>query len=227
MVTFSRRVAFGLPAVLAAACSKENDDMQQLPPWHLWGNTVVLKETIASAGDAQVSSSQLLKVSYNRPETWSFFAGASIVGGTPVGMVVRVSIDLILGVGRSMFDTKAAQPIPPGQVLQGFCVFAWNLAPGVEPTQTPNNVRFASVGRSVVRDANTDGPGSPALVQDVPWFTAQDIQAQATMSVAAAGSGNVQVEVSAFVAPRSHVRPDWFAPGGFGERFRGGETGGM
>jgi hypothetical protein len=61
------------------------------------------------------------------------------------------------------------------------------------------------------------------LPPPIEWLPAQDIQCYARASLGPVGTADI--EVSAWFAPRSHVRPDWFRETDE-SRFRGGEVDG-
>lgn len=186
--------------------------MFPLAPWHMWGGTQRVDITPA-AGVTTNASLQLAKVSYKRPETWSFFFGVSLLGqgDSSDTLAIRVYIDIILGVGRSSFQA-ANQDLAS---FPQFARFGWNLVAPYNLGAIPK--KWTTVGSRVqLDDLDATDTTRPE------WLVAQDIQATARLGVTAETTEpTITAEVSAFFAPRSHVRPDWFR-----EEFRGHETGG-
>lgn len=185
-----------------------------LAPWHMWGATQVVRLTPV-AGDNVQASLQLLRVNYKRPETWSFFFGASLYGAGTLSdaLTVRVAIDVITGVGRSVFNTE-------NQFLAGFpqfVTFFWNLAGGQNLTNVAR--KWTTTGSRVHLD-DTDATDTVRP----EWIVAEQLQAKARIFVVAETTEpELKVEVTGFVAPRTHVRPEWFDDNNM---FRGQETGG-
>lgn len=193
-----------------------------MPPWHMWGNTVRLDGSVrTAAGGQQVgrATSQLLRVSYKRPETWSFFLGARIVNASAstTGCTIRVVTDVMLGVGRSMYDTT--RPDQTAIVQSGFSTFVWVVPPGPGTNLLLLPPKYTTVASRVVLDDSV-----PAAFERCEWFPATDIQMTSKLILTTTDQDlDVSVEVTGFVAPRTHVRPDWFNAS---NRFLGGETGG-
>lgn len=183
-------------------------------PWHMWGNQIELDVPGASPATVpEVVSSQLLKVQYRRPETWSFWFAAQpaeLEVGAPSMILL---IDLIIGVGRTHMNTMDQRPstVFTAADVQAFVKMRW--VGGAAITHPP--VRWTTRGYALSMD-DTDA----TLAQPVDWFPAQDIQVYARAFNTQTGQPK-RVTVWGFVAPRTHVRPDWFV-----EAFRGGETGG-
>lgn len=196
-------------------------------PWQMWGTsqTVVVPGGLDPRAGQQFST-QLAKVNYARPDTWSFLFVATLdvapaVPGPATEMRVNCDFDLTVGIGRSsatlISDSimTSTSSVPPGFVrLQ----FVYN-----SPTNQTGRAKWSSVARSEIDDAGT--------VIDMESFPAQDIQCQARVSVATDAPVNpateTRVTVSAFFAPRSHIRPEWFSDSDNpNDRFRGNETGG-
>lgn len=191
------------------------------PPWHLWGSSVQLTAAVTAGNAVGQASDQLAKVDYRRPETWSFWFGAKMINGNPIlstGVLVQVWIDVIVGVGRSQFDTRQPDAIGFGLFPgRSFCSFAWDipLGPGTNILDQP--AKYATSGGGVVLDDR-----DTTIVPRVEWIPAQSIQCNARLAITTvANPQEVTVEVSGYFAPRTHVRPDWFL-----ETFGGQETGG-
>lgn len=185
-----------------------------MPPWHLWGTTQRISLTTNVAGDATGGSIQIARINYKRPETWSFFFGVTLIGDAPLNTQVGVSLDLIIGVGRSVFRfPDGVRGFGVGQ-QSSFCRFVWQpVATGI----WENNPRWTTQTLGSPFD-----DAAPTVQVPLQWFPAQDIQASSSMVVAAAaGPVTVDAEITAYFAPRTHVRPDWFI-----EHFLGNELGG-
>jgi hypothetical protein len=189
----------------------------------MWGTQNAVRVSTSAAGSGATVSQQLSRINYHRPETWSFFLAARILelpqpgGAFDVSVIVR--FNLFFGVGRSVFDTRfdGSQNYP----ADGFADFRFEF-PQVQPV-TPRGPKYATRVLGPVLDE--DAPDPEATRQPIEWFPAQDIQCVADVTLVGpplAGRTTV-VEVSAFFAPRSHMRPDWFAAE---NQFRGDETGG-
>jgi hypothetical protein len=199
-----------LLALLLVACGDgEDEPLANIPPWHLWGDTktIVVPHSIALVEEY---SSQLAKVSYGRPETWDFMFGARIVNlSEPLDTgEIEVHFDVTIGVGRSHLQMLSFE----------YFMFYWTALPA------PLNVQKYSA--EVLGPNRTDIPIPPATTipaNVISEITAQDIQVQ-TRLIYTGGAIPVKtatVEVTAFFAPRSHIRPEWFK----GE-FPGGEDNG-
>lgn len=213
--------------------------LQPNPPWFMWGTSRRL--TIDSTGrDPDVAASvsvQLARVAYKRPETWSFWFGARLIGSQPyVGPAfVSVLFDIAIGVGRSNFVT-GPEPVPNVFPLPSpfdkvpFCKFVFS----VPATQTGSEQPFkwtTQVPTPRLDDRSPEGDNSFQVIDRIP---AQDIQCNATLLVLPITVPSAQlyeVEAHAYFAPRTHIRPDWLYPGSPSQghpnvKFRGGETGG-
>lgn len=185
-------------------------------PWHMWGNTVEITAQTGPAGAGTIagpSPSQLFRVNYRRPETWSWFVGAQLVDGdiSDVDLQVIVQVHFILGVGRSVFLTEGNFP---GQVP--VVEFRWSVPIGVRPG-AGNSKKWTVRAPTPRLDDLTAGSE-----EKFDWLVAQDIQAKArgflVLTAPSAVNNRVVIQISAWVAPRVHVRPDWFI-----EEFTGAE----
>lgn len=191
-------------------------------PWHMWGTS---SRVVIQAGSGTTSSSQQLsRITYKRPETWSFFLGAKIIGGdlsSGGGGILIVRFDLQFGVGRSVFLSQQSENQGPGRVA--FAKFQWDFA-GSPHLATPQDVDFANKYTTRVQ--------TPPMIDEdletaeqIEWIPAQNIQCHANITYVRTDPGqSIAVEVLSFFAPRTHVRPDWSLthhPGQFS-----GETGG-
>ncbi len=173
------------------------------PPWHMWGNTQVV-ELVSTGVDNTIVQSQLVRIAYGRPETWTFLFSAKVVdyfdpSGTDVGPV-RVSYNLTVGIGRSQIT------------IEDFETYLWPTLPHI------NAHRYST---SVVGPDRTAALIDQNVIEKIP---AQDIQLGTTCGISglAAVGARVSISVSAYFAPRSHIRPNWF-----NGRFEGNEDHGQ
>lgn len=188
--------------------------MDPISPWHMWGTSqrVQLVGELTAVSNQPAKNSQLARVNFRRPETWSFFLSASI-SATPAASVssdLDVSFGIIIGVGRSnvyvpkfvsfhfVVPANAAVPPPPYEAQK------WAMSATSPPFDD----------------------SSPTVLATGLQFPAQDIQCYANSSYSGTGASGLiaDVTLSAFFAPATHVRPDWFNEEGL--QFLGGETGG-
>jgi hypothetical protein len=172
----------------------------EVSPWRTWGNTANL-ELFANAADVTAQPQQLVNVTYDRPDTWSWFfaarmqgnAGAffNLPGGNPT-----VQWDVTFGVGRSnmqipsfhtmvfsaaTLNTLNAQLVVTGNQSTG----SNGINPGTDPSPLGDTVRVD--------------------IRDIP---AESIQITATV-FAPVLTGFLNVELTAYAAPRSHFRKEW------------------
>lgn len=196
-----------------------------VPPWHMWGNSQTLRVNAETTDTpAPVSSGQLVKVSYKRPETWHFLLSARIINAPEVTLenelAITVFFDVISGVGRSQsqlltFETFSwgwvqNQPPPYSKVL-------WT-----QQVQTPAlRMVFDSDSGEYVDDPNS--------VRVFNELVGQDVQVNCRVAFFMRGINEgdqsfADVEVSAYFAPKTHVRPDWFVQGPPEVMFPGAET---
>lgn len=198
-----------------------------LPPWHMWGNSVPLRvdSTGLDPDHVVLNSQQVCRVSYKRPETFSFWLGGRLTSQVPMAgaaFVVMV-FDIFTGAGRSNFQTK--QPPPVGSVFNqaGFCSMIWNLGIGDIPANAP--VKYTTR----VPSPPLDDRAPTTTTQIIEWIPAQDIQVTARLVVLPITVPSVviyEAEAHAYFAPRTHLRPEWHAPGPPELLFRGDEIGG-
>lgn len=187
-----------------------------LPPWHMWGNHTKLSTTQGFGGGFGGSFNvQLAKINFKRPDTWSFFFGAKLIDGDASAseIHVRVTINVIVGLGRTNFDTRRTAEATGFQL--GFCTFDWVVPLGTVPGQQPGNTKYTTRVTSPLLD-DTD----TASAQQVEWIPASDIQCFADMRFIS-GTGAASAEVHSYFAPRSHMRPDWFVEQFLGQELNG------
>lgn len=200
---------------------KEDPKQRGQVPWHMWGasRTLTLPPTQAGA-----LSTQLAKISYKRPDTWTFLLTAKLVSGNEVlvnDLTVVALIDLMIGVGRSRLQTNQNISVP-AVARQAFARFQWLVPVGSVPGTLGNSNKYTTAVNTPPFDDNDANS-----FQVMREFPAQDIQVEATVAKIAAQPGqNVTVEVGAYFAPRTHFRPDWLRGPGEHFRFLGGEVGG-
>lgn len=172
-----------------------------LAPWHMWGNRIDL-----TVGHTLVlrpeTSTQLIKISYGRPDTWKWLFVASIVQADILDEAgrLRISWDLMTGVGRSLVQ------IPDFEVFR----FVW-LA-GSIPLNLP---KWSQAAVAPVRDDT-----ALAVPNFVESLATQDLQlnVRCLYTDAITAIQNLTVRVDAYFAPASHIRPEWYEG-----RFPGGE----
>lgn len=181
-----------------------------MTPWQMWASDAQLIVT-APVGlpGPQLTTPQLSRVDYGRPETWQFFFFANLAesnpgpGGSPCEYTI--AFDVFLGNGRSAIS------------IPNFCV----MKIGSNDASPSFSRRWTTSTRAPVYDPlETEGP----IISE---FVAQSINCSARVQITAGSVtdpaiGNVIV--SASFAPKSHVRPEWFRPS---SKFRGGEDNGL
>jgi hypothetical protein len=205
------------------------------PPWHVWGGSQVVRTVTLGTGDAPVQQTvQLCKISYKRPETWNFLFVAKILSGTRMDSVaesflMHVRFDVMTGLGRS-----AAQLFnrADGASGSGFFVFQqpgfenYEFGPGW-PAPGPV-VRHTIFSTSVYGPNRTTDPATENRRDNlITELVGQDIQVNALVTNLSNYAGTFEVEVSAFFAPKVHVRPEWLHPTApLEQQYPGDEIGG-
>jgi len=231
-----RRTFLALSAV-PLACGGEADMSWRSPlpfgqgglaPWHMWGTSAVV--TVPNIGLAIApSTQQLARINYKRPETWSFLFAAELLQAPTVlvNLVVLVEFELIVGIGRSVLKISSNDDVsaPTGNVNQGFVRFAWVIPGGGVPAPAAQ-LKWTTVATTPPLDETLATP----VQQTLDSFPAQDIQVSARVRAVSASEALADpvtiLNIHAYFAPRSHVRPDWFRDGPDALSFRGGETDG-
>jgi hypothetical protein len=173
-----------------------------LPPWHMWGS----RQTIsldASLGAQKGPTKQLARISYGRPETWAFFFAADIVAGPVDGAPFELAcrFEVLNGVGRGVWNTSDTSG------SDSFARFSWLIPAGQNPLTLFSKSKWTA---SVQSPEMRDGDASSSLVVD--RIVGQDIQVAAYLYPLnlLGQTGRYIVDVAAFLAPMSHVRPEWF-----------------
>jgi hypothetical protein len=175
------------------------------PPWLMWGSQQTVNMPRPSgAGTWQQDSPQLARVSYGRPDTWTFLFGYRITASDLVGgpWVLQVDFNVLIGVGRALTQ------------LTPLARFQFQNGSAASPIQWATRVPTPQM---IFSDATT--------IEQCDQFPAQDIQCQARViaSGVTAGTG-VTVDVFSYFAPRTHIRPEWFTHAhAQTEQFRGNE----
>lgn len=191
-----------------------------IAPWHLWGSSVLHRSTLQavtpSPFDTQGEVRQLARINYRRPDTWSFMFGVVIVDRpnnvAAVTVTIRVDFELTIGIGRSSITLKNGAGNGQGfaRLVTSYTTPVTQLVP-------------QAVWTTIAQTPNVFAGPSQALLQSFP---AEDIQCNARIfgtSGAPLLGQPFQVEVHSYFAPRSHIRPEWYAED---SQFRGNETGG-
>jgi hypothetical protein len=184
----------------------------------MWGTQAqVLIPHPSSSATQFTQSQQLAKISYKRPDTWHFLFAATLIqapdGAVGVNVDVIVDFDLTVGVGRSSVQLQG-RPGEPG--------FARLLFHYTGPASAQIGVtKWTTQSQAEISNLN---PAAPIVVPMVE-FPAEDIQCsvRAVTQTASADDLPTLVEVHAYFAPKTHVRPDWYNEEG---QFRGQEQGG-
>lgn len=196
-----------------------------IPPWHMWGNSQTIRVNASTTDTtAAVGSGQLVKISYKRPETWHFLLVARIVDAPRVvlsnELEVTVDFDVITGIGRSQ------------QKLQNFDRFNWGWIQGQSPPSDKvlwtTQVRTPALRMVFDPDSGEYVDVADSIRPSVE-IVGQDLQVMCRVGLFMRGINEgdqsfADIEVSAFFAPKTHVRPDWFVNGPPELMFPGAET---
>jgi hypothetical protein len=177
-----------------------------IPPWLMWGSTQAVPLNVALF-QAFISTPQVARIDYARPDTWSFLLGAELPDAAFTGIAnyeVDVIFDLTIGLGRAAFEMPAFETFTFGNVVN----------PGatkIYSTEVQGPLRIT-------------GDLVPNLIREFP---AQSINVTARVNATLSGSPTSNLtgtlQISAFFSPRTHIRPEWFKDG----RFTGGEDYGL
>lgn len=192
-------------------------------PWHLWGGQAQLSlaNGAVPVSNLTVASTTLARVSYKRPESWSFLFGARLTGGTtPAGtsMTCMALFDIMAGVGRTVLPTEQIIAGPPEQ-FDAFVRLRWTVAVGSIPGRQPNNFKYTTSTPSQPLDDTV-----ATSTQVIDRIVAQDLTVSVRfILVDAVANREVSAEFFALMSPLVHVRPDWLK---LTPSFTGLETGG-
>ena len=209
MMRCHSRWLYSCCALLASVClcsctgSGSEDEVQNIgvTPWHMWGNSLLVPVPFSLA-ILEVASAQILNVNYARPESFNFLFVAQLASiPEPVNPgQIQVDWDLIVGLGR----TRSSLP--------SFERYIFTF-PG--PTNPTGQMKWSN---ETVTPERVDGTAtSVSIVREI---VAQDIVLNARLSFTGLGPFPVpaQVQLSAYFAPVTHIRPEWWEG-----IFRGGE----
>lgn len=208
-VLFAALFAAGLSCSCADTAPGEAIDDEEpidmssktIPPWYLWGGTKTVELIKPAVGTPAVVTQQLAKFSYGRPESWNFlFVVQVLESPTPGGVgIVQIRYNLTTGIGRTQ------------STIDDFELYIFDTLPFV------GNTLYSS---SVKGPLRTSTDTAPNMITD---FVGQDMQlnARAVLTGPAAPGSRVKLNISAYFAPITHIRPEWFDG-----NFRGGEDGG-
>jgi hypothetical protein len=177
-----------------------------MPPWQRWGSTERI--TIPFVSTAQRAASVTLsRVSYRRPDTFHFLFGAKLIVAPSPAVGDHATIDaafnVLVGVGSTVLR------IP---VFERF-VFDW-----IGPAAPPVEVLLWST--EVNAPPRNNGFTTPNTCSEL---VGQDITIEAVCTNFF-GPTDAVLEVTSFLAPKNHIRPDWFVDGPPEQRFAGSET---
>lgn len=203
-----------------------------MSPWHMWGNTQTLTTPVEGVFNPRIrlQSNQLIKISYKRPETWHWWLACRLIDGPDAVQVPAASItlnvfwDLTIGLGRSMFQTADGSDQVTSRPAFDHFRFVWGPAAATFPrgartwqTQAYAPQRFVDLNVPAAflpPFQNNEVPPTGNL-QPLNQIVAQDIQLDVRAIAVVSPPGplttgpGVTFEVSAFFAPKVHVRPDW------------------
>ena len=179
-------------------------------PWHMWGGTVTTDLIITPTPvDSQTVKSQMARIDYGRPETWTFLFAVNVTtapGNAAQTLQLDVFWDLFLGIGRTQVSLLGF-----GQITIGGAKLS-GLSRWTTVVKAPELNAFAT------------------YTPDLTKFPAQSINCSTrARCFQQVGGGNlgesVSCEVTALFAPTTHVRPEWNGTAGHNNvpRFNGGE----
>lgn len=200
---------------LAGGCAMPG--RADMVPWLLWGDKETVKVSTAPGSFQTARPFQLSKIQYGRPDTWKFFLGAQVVKppapNLATQVLVDIDFDIMIGVGRSRFDTNYERTTN----FQHFVTFSYVYAGGASPRDL--GPRYAT--EVLAPPISTAVPGVRQLIREFP---AESIQCSGQVRVTTFEVVDIAVEMTAFFSPQTHIRPDWYQVDG--TPFAGGETGG-
>jgi hypothetical protein len=201
---------------------------QGTPPWHMWGNTQQvgpITPTFSDSPEGLAVQGQLARVSYKRPESWHWLFAARIISA-PIMVdtndaAIDIYWDVITGLGRAQ------------QKMSAFDHFRWQWLDPARPTPPFGHVMWATSAvtppLNYVLNAGIPTP-DPTTQRPIAQLVAQDIQVNVRVQFYMRGSQVLDapavVEVSAFLSPKSHIRPDWYCNAPVEVTFPGDEIGG-
>lgn len=176
----------------------------EISPWRTWGNTSNVRLGPVNASTQTVQPQQLVNVTYDRPDTWSWFFAAKITGDLSsffnLGANPICTWDVTFGVGRSNIR------------VEGFATMTFSAS-----TLNSGSSQFVALA-NVSSGGNGINPGvDPSPLGDTVRVDLRDIPAQSIQITANLLfpniTGAVDAEFTAFASPRSHFRPEWLDDG--------------
>lgn len=198
-------------ALWAVGCSNEVEDpdmpsnREGRAPWMLWGQSTAFPVLGGIPGAIPRNVAQLAQVRYGRPDSWRFLLRAKVVqvNGSAGAANFILNWNLTLGLGRGVITIPA------------FCTMTWTPAEFV----TNGSDKYAT-SSEIISTRAPDGTG-PFLFNEFP---AESIQLDVDASFDAANTVALgsNLEISAFFAPVTHIRPEWQV-----HQFSGGEHKGL
>ena len=165
-------------------------DTVRNPPWLMWGNSQTITH-IHVPNAKPIQTTQLIRISYGRPESWRWLFSATIIESESNAGNLIVTWQPTIGIGRGSVT------------LAAFDSFTFLFPLVVVPTQI-----FAA---NVIGPPRTTGlvPPNQSSIFDV--LVAQDIQLQCKISFAGLDAGSkTTLVLDAHFAPNVHIRPGWF-----------------
>jgi hypothetical protein len=170
----------------------------------MWGNSMAV-EVPFSIAISNTISQQVIRVNYARPESFNFLLSAQLakVPEPANPGQIRVRWDLTVGLGRS--NTTLIQ-------FEQY-LFTWT-----GPTNPTGQLKYTT---EVVSPLREDGVLTTGGIID--HIVAQDITLGARIDFGGTGPfpESAVVQLSAYFAPVSHIRPEWYEG-----KFRAGEDDG-
>ena len=168
----------------------------------MWGSKRVVS-LVQTAPPIVSAGGQLVSVRYKRPESWRWVLWINVTQaatGGPSSLITNFSFQF--GVGLDLLTIPAFETFT-----------------GVFPASPLPTLLFSSSINAPSRNTSAAPPLPQNVVDNI---VAQTIQVGFNVTVSGGAPGDsYTVEVGAFFAPRTHIRPDWFV-----EKFAGEETGG-
>jgi hypothetical protein len=176
-------------------------------PWRMWGETKTVNVQ-SSGGLVTFNNDQFARINYGRPESWCFCLAAKLVaqsGQLIDGTVLTVHYDLTIGVGRSSVT------------IPDWHIFTFDYG-GVAKTLLVGQMLWTNTVANRVASQGVPGPSPPdtetvnyAATSWIDTFVSQDIQLQVRVGLDSAGEATTaSVDCSAYFAPKTHIRPEWF-----------------
>jgi len=164
-----------------------NDGGRVLAPWHMWGSTVEKDILTTGPTGIVVTSQQIARIDYGRPETWAFLLAAQVNAYSLASLFsVLFNFKLVVGIGRSTYQIN----VPQVEIINVGAGNGWFCTSFVAPKRLQS---------------------APELTDTyVDKFPAQSIQCSCTLQLNAVNASTAQVSVTGQFAPINHMRPEWF-----------------